>query len=87
MNKDKRLMEQYQKGNSAQAAFYYFDDWYDKQKEILTNKIMKCPVEEVVGIRNELSSLDKLMKDLKRDIQTGELALKEMEEDNIGTSL
>ena len=87
MNKDKRLMEQYQKGNSAQAAFYYFDDWYDKQRIILTNKIMKCPVEEVVEVRNELSSLDKLMKDLKRDIQTGELALKEMEEDNIGTSL
>lgn len=87
MNKDKRLMEQYQKGNSAQAAFYYFDDWYDKQKEILTNKIMKCPVEDVIGIRNELSSLDKLMKDLKRDIQTGELALKEMEEDNIETTL
>lgn len=87
MNKDKRLMEQYQKGNSAQAAFYYFDDWYDKQKEILTNKIMKCPVEEVIGIRNELSSLDKLMKDIKRDIQTGELALKEMEEDNNETTL
>lgn len=87
MNKDKRLMEQYQKGNSAQAAFYYFDDWYDKQKEILTNKIMKCPVEEVVSVRNELSSLDKLMKDIKRDIQTGELALKEMEEDNNATTL
>jgi hypothetical protein len=82
--KDKRLLEQYQLGNSAKKAMYYLEDWIDKKRDKLTRELLAASdAEAAIPIWTKLKTLEEMYKDINIDIQTGELALREMEEENI----
>lgn len=80
---DKRLMEQYQLGNAAKRALEFFGDWMTKRKEKLTREMLAASTADAaIPFWNKLKLLEELERDIYRDIQTGELALLEMEEQN-----
>lgn len=77
-------MEQYQLGNSAQKCLDYFGGWIEKRRERLTREMLASSTQEdALPFWSKLKILEELERDLKRDIQTGELAILEMEEENI----
>lgn len=79
-DKDKRLMEQYQKGNSAQKAFNYFTDWMVKERATLIRKMTETPDKEVaISYWSKLRLIDEFEKNIMTDIQSGELAMLESE--------
>lgn len=83
MEKDKRLLEQYQTGESAKRALYYLEDYFDTKRSKLTRQMMDAPSEDVaIAFWHELKMLSELQKNINLDIQTGELAIKEMEEND-----
>ena len=78
---DERLMEQYQLGNSAKKAVEHFADWIETRRARLTREMLaSLTPEEAIPYWNKLKTLEELERDLYRDIQTGELAMQEMEE-------
>ncbi len=74
-------MEQYQIGNAAKKALDFFGNWATARKEKLTREMLAASTPEAaIPFWNKLKLLEELERDIHRDIQTGELALLEMEE-------
>jgi hypothetical protein len=81
-DKDKRILEQYQKGNSAQKALYYLDDWIQGYKEKISREMMLATEEQnVVKLWMKLKVVNEFYRTIQTDIQSGQLALEEMEEE------
>lgn len=84
MDKDNdiRLQEQYELGNLALKATQYFEEWLAKKKEKVVREMASAKTqEELVPLWQRFKVLQEFDHDLHTDIETGELAINEMEED------
>jgi hypothetical protein len=80
-DKERELTKIVEHGESARKALIYFEGWIDKKKSAITSRMASSSSEDaVLDMWRQLKLFDQLLKDMKTDIQSGELAMDELEE-------
>ena len=83
-DKDKRVQDAYLLGNLAIKAKEYLNPWFKNKRDRLTRDMLAASNEEAALVfLRKIKLIDELEKDINKDIQTGELAIREMEEDGL----
>lgn len=76
-------LKQYQLGNNAKKALFFFENWLRDRRIRLNRDLMNSKEEkDIMAIWNKLKVLDEFESDVNTAIQSGDLAMDELDDED-----